>query len=293
MSDVTSEMHLLQFAKAIDRFDQPVAREKIMALEREIQKMPQVDCPVRHYFAPGMYAREMTIPAGVAVTGAVHRHEHLCTVSKGRLLVLDDEFMREIQAPCTLVSKAGKKRVGYALEETVWTTYHCTTKTDLDEIMIEITESTNAELIGGRDNVQMRNNRAAEDRADYARFLVEYGLAQDVVTRLVENPYDQINVPIETLELRDSLIAGRGMFAKRDFNPDEFIAPARVKGFRTPAGRYLNHSAKPNARFVDLFNGNLALVANRLIRSGDEVVVDYRQAMRVNGAGFKPIGGEV
>jgi hypothetical protein len=53
------------------------ARAKVEALEDEIAKLPQVDCPVRHYFAPGLYAREMTIPAGVTLTGAVHKTEHL------------------------------------------------------------------------------------------------------------------------------------------------------------------------------------------------------------------------
>lgn len=147
--------------------DSAITREMVVALEKELQKLPQVECPVRHYFAPGMYAREMTIPTGVVVTGAVHRHEHLCTVSKGRIAVSTDEGMRVVCAPCTLVSKAGTKRVGWALEETVWTTYHVTNETDLDKIMSEITESTNAELIGGADNVQARMNRelAAHEKA--------------------------------------------------------------------------------------------------------------------------------
>lgn len=143
----------------------PVDIDKVYALERQIQQLPQVDCPVRHYFVPGLYAREMTIPAGVVLTGAVHRHEHLCTISKGRIQVSIDDGMKEISAPCTLISKAGTKRVGYALEETVWTTYHVTNETDLDKIMIEITESTTAELIGGTDNVQLQLNRLAERAA--------------------------------------------------------------------------------------------------------------------------------
>lgn len=273
-----------------ERIDGAVTRDKVVALEREIQLMPQVDCPVRHYFAPGMYAREMTIPEGVVVTGAVHRHEHLCTVSKGRLMVSTDEGMREVSAPCTLVSKAGTKRVGYALEETVWTTYHCTTKTDLDEIMIEITESTNAELIGGRDNVQANMNRAAEDRSDYARFLAEYGLSQVLVTKLTENPADQIPFPesVKTLVLGDSMIEGQGLFATRDFKVGEFIAPVRWNGMRTPAGRYINHSVRPNAVFTCV-GKNLVLDAISSIRAGEEVVISYRQAMQVNGAGFKPL----
>ena len=141
----------------------PVTREQVIALEREIQKLPQADCPVRHYFAPGMYAREMTIPAGVVLTGAVHRHEHLCTVSKGRIMVSTDDGMKELAAPCTFISKPGTKRVGYAIEETVWTTYHATVETDLDRIIEEISESMVSELLGGKDNIQLMNQRRAEE----------------------------------------------------------------------------------------------------------------------------------
>jgi hypothetical protein len=142
-----------------------VGLEKICQLESEIQKLPQVDCPVRHYFAPGMAAREMTIPAGVVLTGAVHRHEHLCTISKGRILVSTDDGMKELAAPCTIISKPGAKRVGYAIEETVWTTYHATDTTDVDALIEEITESTQAQLLGGVDNVQLQLNRLADQTA--------------------------------------------------------------------------------------------------------------------------------
>jgi hypothetical protein len=272
--------------------DAGVDREKVLQLEREIQKLPQVDCPVRHYFAPGMAAREMTIPAGVVITGAVHRHEHLCTVSKGRLLVSTDDGMREIAAPYTFTSKAGSKRVGYALEETVWTTYHATDTTDIDKLIEEITESTNAELLGGSDNAQLRNARIAADREDYQRFLAEYGLSQDVVTRLVENEADQVPMPegFDSLELRASDIAGKGMFATRDIEPGERISPVRIDGKRTPAGRFINHSAQPNTVFVLLENGDLVLEAKERIAAGAEITNCYRQAMSVNGSGFKPIG---
>jgi SET domain len=269
-----------------------VDRASVERLESEIQKLPQVDCPVRHYFAPGMAAREMTIPAGVVITGAVHRHEHLCTVSKGRIVVSTDDGMKELTAPCTIVSKAGAKRVGYAIEETVWTTYHATRETDIDLLIEEITESTSAELIGGAQNVQML---AQIERDDYRRFLGEYGLEQDIVTLLVENKADQIPMPrgVDTIERRASPIAGEGMFACRDLTDGELIAPARLKDKRTPAGRYINHSARPNCRFVSMPNGDLIAYACAQIRIGDEVTVDYRQAMSVNGAGFEPVKGGI
>ena len=133
--------------------------EKVYALEAEIAKLPQVDCPVVNHFAPGIYAREMTIPAGVALTGAVHKTEHLNIISKGRIAVSTDDGMKEVSAPFAFVSKPGTKRVGLAIEETVWTTIHATETTDLDKLVEELTESTNAQLLGGPDNKQLLANR--------------------------------------------------------------------------------------------------------------------------------------
>lgn len=134
-------------------------RGRIEALESQIEKMPQAECPVRHHFAPGIYAREMTIPAGVVLTGAVHRTEHLNVISKGRITVSTDDGMRELSAPCTFISKPGTKRVGYAHEETIWTTIHATETTDIDQLVEELTESTARELLGGSDNVQLLHER--------------------------------------------------------------------------------------------------------------------------------------
>ncbi len=134
-------------------------RQKVEALEDQIAKLPQVDCPTKHYFAPGLYAREMTIPAGVTATGAVHKTEHLSTISAGRILVEDGSGLTEICAPYTFVSKPGAKRAVFAIEPTVWTTYHVTPTTDLDALCEELTESTTAELLGGVSNKQLLLNR--------------------------------------------------------------------------------------------------------------------------------------
>lgn len=134
-------------------------RDKVVRLEEEISHQPQVDCPVVHHFAPGVYAREMTIPAGVTLTGAIHKTEHLSIVSKGRIAFTTDEGVVEVSAPFTFVSKPGAKRAGYAIEETVWTTIHATEETDLDMLCEELTESTSAELIGGSLNKQQLNSK--------------------------------------------------------------------------------------------------------------------------------------
>lgn len=109
-------------------------RSKIDRLEELMLREPQVPIEPVHYFANGLYAREITIKAGTLLTGKIHRTEHLNIVSKGRIVVWTEDGMREVAAPFTMVSRPGTKRVGYALEDTVWTTIHATNETDLDRL---------------------------------------------------------------------------------------------------------------------------------------------------------------
>jgi hypothetical protein len=94
----------------------------------------QRDCPVTHHFAPGSYAREMTIPAGVIIIGKIHRHAHINVISKGRVRVVTEAGAETFEAPHTFVSEQGTKRVVFAESETVWTTVHVIDETDLDKI---------------------------------------------------------------------------------------------------------------------------------------------------------------
>ena len=125
------------------------------------------------------------------------------------------------------------------------------------------------------------------NRQDYDRFLVEYGFDRVLVETVVKFEGDQIPMPqgFEGVAVAASPIHGQGMFAKVDFDDGQLIAPARVSGKRTPAGRFTNHSPQPNAVFVPLPGGDLNMVASRHISAGEEVVIDYRQAGRVNGWG--------
>ena len=119
--------------------------------------LPQVDCPVRHYFAPGLYAREMTIPAGTVVTGAVHKTENLIAVSMGRLRIVTEDGTREVQAGDTLTCKAGMKNAVVALEDSRWTNFMAnpTNETDADKLTEVFTESKASELLGGVNNKQL------------------------------------------------------------------------------------------------------------------------------------------
>jgi hypothetical protein len=118
--------------QGLDRFDQ---------LEAEIAKLSPVEAPLVHYFSEGLYAREMTIPAGAMLTGKIHKTEHICVISKGDITFFDQNGgARRVKAPYTFVSKPGARRAGYAHEETVWTCFHVTPERDLEkleELLIE------------------------------------------------------------------------------------------------------------------------------------------------------------
>ena len=113
-------------------------RGNIQRLEAAMLKEPQLEIETRHYFADGIYAREITIPKGALVTGKIHRTTHLNIVSKGRIAVVTEDGEKVIEAPCTFVAQPGTKRAGFALEETVWTTIHASEETDLDKLEAEL-----------------------------------------------------------------------------------------------------------------------------------------------------------
>ena len=135
-------------------------RDRVQSLEASMVTMTPYECPIRHIFAPGVYAREMTAIKDVVLVGAVHKTAHLSVLSKGRVCVVSGESVVELAAPATLVSGAGEKRAIFVLEDAVWTNIHATTETDLDKLVAELTESTMAQLQGGADNVQQTNYAA-------------------------------------------------------------------------------------------------------------------------------------
>lgn len=114
--------------------------EKIFQLEKQMEKMEQVEIQTRHYFSKGLYAREIFIPKGVLLTGKIHKTEHINVLSQGEITVWTEEGMKRLKAPFMFVSQPGTKRVGYAHEDCVWTTIHGTNETEIDKLEIELIE---------------------------------------------------------------------------------------------------------------------------------------------------------
>lgn len=109
-------------------------RDKVFEIEALMKDMPQLELKVVHYFSKGVYARELHIPAGTVLVGEIHKFRNLNILSCGRIQVSTEDGIIEVEAPFTVVSPAGTKRIARALTDCVWTTIHGTDETDLNSI---------------------------------------------------------------------------------------------------------------------------------------------------------------
>jgi len=134
------------------------SREQILALEQAMMGHDEAvfELPTTHHFAPGMYARELFIPAGMVLTGKTHRCAHLNMLMAGDITVWIDGGMRRVQAPLTFVSQPGTKRVGYAHTDTIWITVHATEETDLEKIEMQVIAPDDTALaVGGASEMEV------------------------------------------------------------------------------------------------------------------------------------------
>jgi hypothetical protein len=112
-------------------------REQIIRLQEAMLPQQCEQPEPTHFFAPGMYLRELTVPAGMLLVGKTHRHAHFLVVTKGRAEVIS-EFGRSVVEPGHIsVSQAGVKRVVLALEDTQFVTVHLNPSDTQDLTVVE------------------------------------------------------------------------------------------------------------------------------------------------------------
>lgn len=109
-------------------------RDQVHLIEDDLKQFPQVDIPIKHYFAPGVYIREILIPKDTWLTGKIHKFPQFHVITKGELSILLNGQMVRVKAPCNIMSPAGAKRLAYAHEDTIWLMVHGTHEVDIDKI---------------------------------------------------------------------------------------------------------------------------------------------------------------
>ncbi len=123
---------------------------RIDLLQYSLGLLPQVDCPLKHVFTPGLYAREIFMPAGTMIVSRVHKTRHPFVISLGHVAVWTEERgMVELRAPFSGVTEPGTRRILYVFEDTIWTTFHVTDETDLDKLQEQLTDSPDVSYVGG------------------------------------------------------------------------------------------------------------------------------------------------
>jgi len=126
-----------------------VVNPAVDALERALLTLPAADCPLRHFHTPGLYCREIFMPAGSIVTSKIHMTEHQFIVSKGRCSVwIEGEGWREFKSPAHGITMPGTRRLLVVHEDTIWTTMHPTSKQTVEEIEADIICPHRDHLVG-------------------------------------------------------------------------------------------------------------------------------------------------
>lgn len=252
--------------------------DKVVALQDFLLKLPQAEIVTEHTFKPGVYERKITIPPWTVLTGAEHKTAYHVRLEKGRIAVNTDEDVKVLEAPCEFDVKAGAQRAGRVFEnEVVWVDIYdnpddCTDLAVLEDRLYVVPECG---LADSRTAVQ-------KARVDYNAFLYQIEMTQAEIDQIVYIESDLIDMPEGVaVELRDSPIHGKGLFATRDYSAGEIVCPGRLGGKRTPGGRFINHSPEYNI-IPKKIGDDIYAIAAKDIRANDELLVDYRASMRVN-----------
>lgn len=268
-------------------------QKELEDLESSMLGFPQAECPVIHHFGPGIYIREVTLSAGVLAIGHAQRHEHLNIMLTGSVAIIDDGATKVLKAPMIFVGKPGRK-FGYVIETCTWQNVYPNPDEERNVDVLEAKWLDKSPTWQSHQDTKLLCEIECHqtDRDDFCALIGQAGFSQEKVRSQSENTDDQIAMPDgfgAKVTIRPSPIEGLGVFLSAPAEADEIIAPARVLGMRTPAGRYTNHSMTPNARFIKDDQGTILLVANRRISGccggsqGEEVTVDYRQALALSG----------
>jgi len=269
--------------KALKAFSSPENAEQTLL------DFPQVECPVVHYFGPGVAIREVRMAAGTLAVGHHQKYSHLNILVQGKVALLtEDRGLTVIEAPLIYAAEPGRK-VGYVLEDVVWQNIYATDITDADALERHFVEKSNYwQARALTDQVERQFSRVV-DRQDFDVLLQELGVSAETVRTQVECADDQEWAACGIVRVAKSDIEGQGLFLTAPVAAGTVICPARIGGKRTQAGRYVNHSVTPNAYMAALANGDIDLVALVDLQgcrggdSGQELTIDYRKTLALSG----------
>lgn len=119
------------------------ANTRINLLEQALARsgFDSVEMPVTNRFTPGLYMREIFMPAGTMLTSKIHKTCHPFVVLEGKVSVWNGDGDEEyIEGPFVGITQPGTRRVLYIHEDTRWITFHPSDETDLEKLEDQLIE---------------------------------------------------------------------------------------------------------------------------------------------------------
>lgn len=113
------------------------AMEHLEAIEADMARYEQAVIPVKHILLPGLYARQIEIPADCRLIGKVQVSPHLNFVLEGDITFMVDGVVRRVGAGWQGAIDGGTKKIGYAHARTVWMTVHPNPDNETDIAVLE------------------------------------------------------------------------------------------------------------------------------------------------------------
>lgn len=105
-----------------------------MSYVDELMRAKHVPIEVVHHFSSGVYAKQMTLPAGCFAVSHKHRHSHLSILAAGMARVEVDGISTDYTAPACIEIAADAHHKITALADVVWYCIHATEETDPNRI---------------------------------------------------------------------------------------------------------------------------------------------------------------
>jgi hypothetical protein len=131
LKDLSPERFAAEADELVDAFE----------VAMSTSEFPPLDFPLTHRFTPGLYIREIFMPAGSLLTSKIHKTEHPFVISKGVVSVWTKETGAVLyRAPHTGITYPGTRRVLFVHEDTIWTTFHVGDETTVEEFEARIIE---------------------------------------------------------------------------------------------------------------------------------------------------------
>jgi hypothetical protein len=237
----------------------------VRSLESALMSLPQCDLQEYEKFMGSLYVRKIVIPKGAALTSRVYKRNYADIMISGDITINDSNGTYRLTGFNLLEGNAGRKRAGFAHEETIWVTVH-----DVVDIKSSPKEDISFEQIE-----DWENYRKSLDTESYSRLLETISMTEEDVQKEIEG--DRVLVTGKYI-VKPSPVGGVGVFSDRRYESGEIVGKTLIDGVKTELGRYVNHSEYPNTAFYDD-----QLVVIRALDKDQEFTTNYYNSPRLRG----------